>query len=265
MKKIFLLLFLVNLLVFNFACDNAEEESIGIARLAGVNFVFDFDEKKLTLINRNNTVIRATVYNLSNNSVLSGDIITWPGSEDNKYNLSFKKGHKVEIRIWQGPASVFWGNFLGIEPDFIGQAVLREGKIAVVLTGHKTGWHVQLPITNGGQCHLAGQYAPSDIYDQSGNNLYCDNLSVNWLYVELFVLRPAPSGYEADFKIASFWVYFEDIKKISYSYNIPEPLALRITSYDPYSETFETIRIYGFFLDIASQSQNEITSEITLP
>ncbi len=242
------------------ACDDdsSNEEQVGIANFAGIELRFLFDLDKIQLINHNNTVIRCTVTNLTNNSILVGDIITWPGSTDNKENLEFSEGDEIEIKVWQGPASVFWGNILGLSADYIGQATLQEGDITVTYSGADIGWIVQLPTINGGQCNLAGQYSTIDVYDQIGNNLYCDNLSSDWLDIKLYVLRPVADGYEADFEIASMLVYYEDVTQISYAYDVPEDIALKIT-------TISQEQIYGCSLNISTQTCTKITDPITLP
>ena len=264
MKKLISVLLVI--LCFSACADDSDDQEVqqqtnhivGTAHFAGIELRFIFDLNKIQLINHNNTVIRCTVKDLTNNSILVGDIITWPGSTDNKENLVFANGDQVEISVWQGPASVFWGNILGLSADYIGQATLQEGNITVTYSGADIGWLVNLPATNGGQCTLAGQYSTADIYDQVGNNLYCDNISSDWLDIKLYVLRPVVGGYEADFEIASMLVLFEDVTQITYEYDVPDDIALKIT-------TISKTEIYGCILNIANQTCAEITDPITLP
>lgn len=263
MKKT--IIFALICLVFAISC-HSNHESKGAAYFGGVEIVFDFNDKKITLNNYNNTVVKVNIVNLSNGSVLSDDIITWLGSSDNKEDLIFHKEDLVEIKIWQGYTSVFYGNILGREPDFIGQATLTEDTIIVLATSNQITYAINLPVTNGAYCELSGQYNPTDLLDQSSSILYCQNLSADLINVQLYLLKPAlPTGYEADFEIVSFWVYWEDATDLAFVYNIPEALALQVTSYDPLDNDFKKTEIFGFMLNIAASAYNQISDPITLP
>lgn len=265
MKK-YLISFLLILLIILPSCGGSDDkDEIGTTWLAGVKIKFNFDQDKLTLINHNNTVIRCTIINLTRNSILAGDIITWPGSHDNKNNLQFKKGDLVEVKVWQGPASVFEGNFLGIDADFIGHAVLKKDNIPMSLVSTTESYLVQLPTINGAVCDLSGQYTFGDQLDQTSNSLYCDNASSNLLQIKLYVLRPNATGYETDFEIADIFVLFQDIKKLSHSYGIPEAIAIQVNSFDPTNNDFIIQEQWGCILDISTSQCDEITSPITLP
>ena len=264
MKKTSIIVLLICLLLV-ISC-GSDHESKGTAYFGGVEIVFDFDNKKITLNNHNNTVVKVNIQNLSNGSVLSADIITWPGSSDNKENLIFNKGELVEIKIWQGYASVFYGNILASQPDYIGQATLSEGTIIVYPTSNQISYVIPLPITNGAFCELSGQYNPNNPLDQASNLLFCKNVSTDLIEVQLYLLKPAlPTGYEADFEIGSMWVYWEDATDLGIIYNIPEALALQVTSYDLLDNDFKRTEIFGFLLNISTNSYSQISTPITLP
>jgi hypothetical protein len=263
-KKINLIAMLICLLL-TISC-SSNHESKGTAYFGGVEIVFDFDNEKITLNNYNNTVVKVNIQNLSNGSVLAADLITWPGSADNKENLIFHQNDLVEIKVWQGYTSVFYGDFFGREADFVGQATLTEDTIIVYPTTNFVSYSISLPVTNGANCELAGQYNPSDSLDQRSNSLYCQNISSDLIAVQLYMLKPAlPSGYEADFELAAFLVYWEDAKAIDLSYDQPEALALKVSSFNALNNSFVKVETFGFLLDISTKTYSQITSPIILP
>ncbi|MBD3359954.1 MAG: hypothetical protein GF365_04585 [Candidatus Buchananbacteria bacterium] len=273
MKKINLLF---TLLIILTACgpQEVERESPthpkGTVEFAGIEFQFNFYLNEIKMTNHNNDPVKVKMINLTTNATLINDLITWPGNTQVRRDLSFGQGEEIEIQIWQGYSSVWDGNINNRAPDFQGTGTLNQGQIKISNFTNKWGYQIDLPIVNGAECAVMGQYVVDDPNVQTNNLLYCERVGSDTLQIELYLLQPATGGgYEDDFELTSFWMVAqlgEDLEngQISINFSLNTPLALRVITYDPFDNTQKNSDIYGFKLDVVAKTYTEIIDPITI-
>lgn len=265
MKKIIMALLSV-ILISGLGCGNKDdEEKIGHAKYGGVEFRFNFNNKHIEVINRNDTLVFVRIYDFNNFTILFEKLVSEHDHKKKECDTKFKRGETFEIKIWRGYASALYGYIIGQGADFTGQGVFKDGHIKITPMTNVHGWEVKLPQVNGSQCYLSGQYDKNNFSWQYNNSLYCQNESSDLLFVELYLLKPTGNGYETDFELAEFWVYAEDMKRINYAYKTQDALALRVTSYDIDNNNFIDESIFGFWLYVADKEIESINGPITLP
>ncbi len=270
------LFFTFFLLIMLASCgpQEVEKESPNHARgsteFAGVEFQFNFYLNEIKMINHNNDPIKVKMTNLTTNSTLINDLITWPGNTQVRRDLSFGQDEEIEIQIWQGYSAVWDGNINNRAPDFQGTGTLTQGQIIINNSTNKWGYQIDLPIVNGAECAIMGQYVVDEPDIQTNNLLYCERITSDTVRVELYLLRPAAGGgYEDDFELTSFWLIAqlgEDLEngEISLNFTLTTPLALRVISYDPFDNTQKNSDVWGFTLDVVGETYTEITVPITI-
>lgn len=273
MKKIFGLLLIV--LTFT-ACTNKKELSgdppqrtYGYAEMAGVEFDFTYEMNTIEVTNTNDVVVKVDLVNKTTGQRLCSEMATLPFHTMTLTNRDVAPGDLVEFKIWRGPVSVFYADIHGLEPDFQGEAVLAADDFAITSTSTTNPWQVMLLNINGAACQFDGRYEENDPLAQTNSSFFCENVSANPIRVEVYTLKPRNGGgYETNFKLVSFWIALqnmEDISFIDYNFVANEPLAIRVTSFDPlnfnrmiYQDTM------GLFLNVSSQSWTPIYSPIYL-
>jgi hypothetical protein len=275
MKKLNLF-FTLLLLILLAACgpQEVEKESPahpkGTTEFAGVEFQFNFYLNEIKMINHNNDPVKVKMLNLTTNSTLINDLVTWPGNTQVRRNLSFGQGEEIEIQIWQGYSGIWDGNINDRASDFQGTGTLTQGQIIIDNSTNKWGYQIDLPIVNGAECAIMGQYIVNDPDIQTNNLLYCERVGSDTIRVELYLLQPAiGAGYKDDFELTSFWMVAqlgEDLEngQISINFTLTTPLALRVITYDPFDNTQKNSDIYGLQLDVVAETHTEITDSITI-
>jgi len=272
------IIFLTLILSLLISCENDQEidvhnanHLIGYTTYAGVEFNFNFNTTEISMTNLNDTVIKVKILNLTNNSILVNDLITFAGNTNIIHKANFFISSNIEIQIWRGTSSVYHGSIYDRSADFIGQGTLNEGYINITNSSDKIGYLVYLPVLNGAVCELSGLYYTSNPALQENNMLYCQRISSDTMQIELYKLKPAVTeGYQAEYELASGWIMAQlgeanEIAQINWDFNYNEPLALRVTSYDPFDNSWKNQTVYGFKLNVANESQIEILETITLP
>ncbi len=277
MNKKLLYLWLILLLFLSncyFGPDEVDTKPLpkrtGKASLANVDFIFTFNQHDLEFTNQNIEVVKVQLFNKTTNATLVNELITFPLNTNSFDSLDFEDGDLVEFKVWQGMISVWYGYVHGFDPDFDGVGILAEGTIDITEITNKVSYEILLETINGANCQFNGRYLIANPADQSNNTFFCQNISSDPIRVELFVLQPRiGGGYQSKFQLASFWIAFQDAKDItavSYDYGAYEPLAIRVTSYDPFNTSQQKKReAKGIYLSVGANNYTPIYNTIYLP
>ncbi len=240
------------------------------ASLAGVDFDFTLENGLISFTNNNDVVVKVDLFNKTTNTYLVRELITLPYNTNSVYSRDLEEGDMLEFKIWRGIVSVYYANVHGTEPDFQGQGMVVEGEFEIINTSTRNTYQIPVGIINGAACQFDGRYAENNPLDQSNNSFYCENLSSDPIRVEVYALKLRNGGgYEASFQLCTFWIAlqnYEDIAFLDYDFPDNQPLAIRVTAFDPLNlNHWKTSDTKGLTLSVTNQNYTPIYSPIYLP
>lgn len=228
---------------------------VGTLSWAGLSYIFDFTDQKITLTNTNPYIVRLCGSFYCNKYMEAGAMET--------FNAGFGIGQQIEIQVWKGEAAAWYPTLHGNSVDLVGRAILDNSAFNANTSYSEWASYVApLKPINGFYCEHSGRYNKNDITKQTNHTLYCYNSSANYVKVEIYHIVPASGNkYKNNVKLGTIHSIapgYDEIIKIDYTYaSTADLLAVRI------STPVQTVTPYMLEMNKDKTTKLGLTVEIT--